>query len=293
MRIILLNLFAWMNILAHFCAVSSETTNSTDIEQPTSVIGYGLDLDGYESALLNLALSYNDKNIKVKRFHTWLPRGREFALMNKQAGIDVVWGSATNDRFASYSAIPIPIYKGLIGWRMALVKTDRLEQFSNVKSLADLRQYIPGQHQNWSDYKIYRANDLTVTSGVNRDALAQMLMLERFDYFPRAVIEMKKELRDFAHLDLALEPYVLIRYKSAYIFYVAKDNESLRNKLEIGLQSALRDGSFDALFKRYFAKELATFKLGSRTVIELSNPLLPKQMLDIHPSMWISPTAFK
>ncbi|GAB5379343.1 MAG: transporter substrate-binding domain-containing protein [Aliiglaciecola sp.] len=264
-----------------------------DTNDPFNITGYGLNLDGYESALLRLALSYDNQSTQVSRYPTWLPRGREFSMMNDGVAIDVVWGSATKDRFESYSAVKIPIYKGLIGWRMALVKTSRLEQFAAVKSISDLRQFIPGQHRNWSDYKIFSANQLDITSGANRGALAQMLVLDRIDYFPRAVIEMNKELRDFAHLDIAFEPYILIRYKSAYVFYVAKSNTFLKHIIEKGLHQAQNDGSFDALFKQHFGAELASFSLDKRRVIELHNPLLPEEMLEIEESMWISPKAFK
>jgi hypothetical protein len=262
------------------------------IAKPNSnLIIYGLDLDGFEDALLAQILSYQKADYYISRYTKWLPRGRAFDLMSKEQGIDIVWGSATNERFKSYLPVKIPIYKGLIGWRLALVKQGNQNIFAQIRNLAELREFTPGQQLNWSDYRIFRENGFDVTSGVNRDALAEMLTLGRFDFFPRAVIEIEKELRDFADIGLSLEPHVLIRYKSAYVFYVAKNNTELAKQLHDGLIKSKDDGSFDALFEQHFKALFERWDLSKRTIIQLNNPLIPTQMLEIDEHFWISPQA--
>ena len=58
-----------------------------------------------------------------------------------------------------------------------------------------------------------------------------MLVLNRFDFTLRAVIEIEKVLRNFTEMDITVDPHLLIRYKSAYVFYVAKNNVFLAKTL--------------------------------------------------------------
>jgi hypothetical protein len=205
--------------------------------------------------------------------------------------IDITWGSATNANFERYLPIKVPIYKGLIGWRLALIKQSRRNIFVNVSTLDGLRKFSLGQKLNWADYKIYKENDFTITSGSKRTALAEMLARERFDFFPRSVIEVAKELNEFTSLELTLDPHLLIRYKSAFVFYVAKNNIELAKILTDGLYKAKADGSFDRLFEGHFKELFERLNLPGRRVIQLNNPFLPEEILDIDDHFWISPKA--
>lgn len=277
--------------LSCFSSVKANENKLTTGNSTLGVVTYGLNLDGFEDALLAHILSYETADFSISRYPQWLPRGRAFEIMSKGKGIDVVWGSATNERFEAYLPVKIPIYKGLIGWRLALVKRANQHLLANVSTLDDLRKFTLGQHHNWSDYKIFQQNDFTISSGADRLALADMLVLGRFDFFPRAVIELEKELREYAEMDITLDPHVLIRYKSAYVFYVAKNNVELANALSKGLRSAKIDGSFDRLFERHFKALFERLDLQNRSIIELNNPLLPVEMLNIDAHFWISPNA--
>lgn len=51
------------------------------------------------------------------------------------------------------------------------------------------------------------------------------------------------------------------------------------------------DGSFDALFARYFARTLAELRLDRRVVIELENPYLPAWVPLQRKALWYNPKA--
>jgi hypothetical protein len=279
-----------MLILIVFPTIAKTNKNNVIAQKTTTkLISFGLDLDGFEDALLAQILSYPKADVLISRYPRWIPGVRAFQIMAKHQGIDIVWGSATKERFDSYLPVKVPIYKGLIGWRLALVTQAKQQIFANVKTLDELRAFNPGQRLNWSDYKIFQENGFTITSGSSRRALAEMLLLERFDFFPRAVIEIEMEQREYANMNIALDPYLLIRYKSAYVFYVAKDNIELAKILTEGLHRAKADGSFDRLFERHFKALFERLDLPSRRIIELNNPLLPQEMLAIEDHFWISP----
>jgi len=84
---------------------------------------------------------------------------------------------------------------------------------------------------------------------------------------------------------ITLDPHLLIRYISAYVYYVAKDNAELAKTLTQGLLITKADGSFDRLFEPHFKALFERLDLPSRRIIQFNNPLLPEQMLDIeeHP----------
>ena len=88
---------------------------------------------------------------------------------------------------------------------------------------------------------------------------------------------------------ITLDPHLLIRYISAYVYYVAKDNAELAKTLTQGLLITKADGSFDRLFEPHFKALFERLDLPSRRIIQFNNPLLPEQMLDIEEHFWISP----
>ena len=56
--------------------------------------------------------------------------------------------------------IRIPIYRGLIGWRIPLVSAANKDLLASVRTLDDLRRLRFGQRQDWADTPILRANGL-------------------------------------------------------------------------------------------------------------------------------------
>lgn len=257
-----------------FWLSASQTEEHTDAPA-RSFIAYGLNIDHYEKRLLEMALKLSYADAHVSYYPVYLPRGREFTLIEKSQGIDVTWGSATEARESRFLAIRIPIYKGLIGWRLALVNKNRINAFSSVNDLDKFRQYTAGQNLVWTDTKILNANNIITHSGSNKRVLAEMLVLQRFDYFPRSVVEIEHDLNEFGQLDLAIEPNILLVYPTAYYFYVSKDNAELANAIESGLKKLYDSGQFDQHFYAHFSDLLFRLNLNERTQIKLKNPLLP------------------
>lgn len=156
--------------------------------------------------------------------------------MGENPDIDVIWGSVTEEREGKHLATRIPIYTGLIRWSLVLVQKTRKHILEHVRSKQQLGNFIAGQHQNWTDSKNLKHAGIEIQSGADRDKLAVMLNPGRFDYFPRSVVEINRELKDFSHLNLPLKDQVVIKYPTALYFYVSKDNPTLSNAIEAGLE---------------------------------------------------------
>ena len=181
----------------------------------------------------------------------------------------------SKEREAHLLPVRIPIYKGLIGWRIGLVREVDAERFASVRTLADLRALTLGQGHDWPDTEILRGNGLSVYGVDDYESLFRMLRQGRFDYFPRSVLEIWQERDRHAGQGLVVEPHLLLRYPAVAYYFVNRRNTALARVIERGLERALADGSFDQLFLKFYGPSLEAARLDQRTIIDLSNPLLP------------------
>ena len=204
--------------------------------------------------------------------------------------VDLLWAMTTDERENSLLPIRIPIDKGLIGWRIALVRHEKQQIFSQVRSLKDLAPFVAGQVHDWPDTDILRANGLNVEASSTYEALFKMLDAGRFDYFPRAVFEIWRELDAHPELAIEAEPGIVIHYPTAYYFFVSPRQPAFAADLRKGLELLLSNGHFEKIFQKYYREALQKSRLRQRIVIELRNPLLQQNKLtDNHPEMLYKP----
>jgi ABC-type amino acid transport substrate-binding protein len=200
--------------------------------------------------------------------------------------LDIMITMTSPEREASLLGVPIPLTKGLLGWRIALVRKERLEQFAKVRTAAQLKLFVAGQGHDWPDTDILRKNGLPVHVSSTYDGMFKMLEAGRIDYYPRAVQQLFAE-QDL-HPTLAIEPHLVVRYPTDAYFFVNRSNTQLAGELKRGLEAAIADGSFDALFYHYFAPQIAAAQLDRRTIIDLPNPLRTASLPLDRKSLWFS-----
>jgi hypothetical protein len=253
-----------------------------------NVVYPGIEGDTYVNLLLKHVLAYSpEEHYIASAFGANIPKGRNFELMANNDGIDVVAGGSTLERESKYQAIHFPLLKGLNGWRIALVMKDNRELFSNIHSLAQFKRLVAGQYHSWSDTHVLRANGIPVVAGTDFEGLFGMLAKERFDYFPRSVLEVGYEQAAHKDLNIVIEPSVIIHYPTAYYFYVSKENVELATDILKGLEAALLDGSFDRLFMQFHGQAVGLIKDSNRRIFELENPLLSKKTPLSRRELWI------
>lgn len=190
-------------------------------------------------------------------------------------------------------AIHIPLAKGLLGWRVCLVRQGDEGRFAAIGSLADWHRagLSIGQHRSWPDTQLLRANGLKVTVGNLYEALFNMLRKKRFDCFLRSVIEVEDELRQ--HPDLAIEPRLVFRYPLALLFFVSPKYPELAQRIELGLLRARQSGAFDRVFEEGFGSTIRRLKLDERVRLELHNPdlPLPSRIMMADPALIYNPVS--
>lgn len=189
--------------------------------------------------------------------------------------------------------ILIPIDKGMVGYRILLIRRPQQTAFAEVKTLEDLRRFSFGQHFSWDDADILKANDLRVQAGDDFEGLYQMLARKRFDAFPRGISEIVPELRvrGPSYPELQIEKTLLIYYPLPLYFWFSRDakGEALAKRLEEGMWSMINDGSYDTLLWKYNRPALQGLDMAHRRVLVLNNPLLPAQTPLNDPRLWVSP----
>ena len=254
----------------------------------TEIVLYGTFKDSYQFELLKHALSYSpENNYQISNFNNRLPKDRAFDFMNKNEHVDVIFGGATIEREQKALPIRIPILKGINGWRVPLVNKKKHPLFKQVNSIEQFRKLVPGQFHTWSDTKVLESNNIRVEKGADFEGLFLMLDKERFDYFPRSVLEVDHEYEAHKILNITIDNSVLVHYPTANYFYVAKNNQALAKIITFGLEQALADGSFDQLFFKYFAEVIDRVKKNNVKIFSLKNPYLSEKAPLARKELWI------
>jgi hypothetical protein len=230
------------------------------------------DRDPYGVALLKLAFA------KAHACHTLvyskehMKQGRAiYELEHGTGALDIMITMTSAEREEKLLPVPIPLTKGLLGWRIALVRKDDLQQFANVRTVEQLKGFVAGQGHDWPDVGILRASGLPVHVSSTYDGMFKMLEANRIDYYPRAVQQVFDEVGHYP--GLAVEPHLVLRYPTDAYFFVNRAHAGLADEIRRGLETAIADGSFDRLFYSYFAPRIVAAGLEGRQVVELPNPL--------------------
>lgn len=192
-----------------------------------------------------------------------------------------------------YIPVRLPVDRGLLGYRVFLVRADELPRFAALRTLDDLRPLRAGLGKDWVDVDILGAAGLTSVVGTSYEGLFAMLDAGRFDYYSRSADEALREFdeRRAAHPQLAVEPTLLLYYPLPRYFFLRRDDEGrkLAARIEAGLETMIRDGSLKALFDRYKGSIIARAGLRQRRVLRIANPTLSPQTPLGRSELWFDP----
>lgn len=217
-------------------------------------------------------------------------------LMELQRGdeaVTVVWSSTSVDKEKDFLPLRIPLRKGILGYRIALIAKDQQALIDQVQTLDDLKKRSIGQGLGWGDVKLYEANGLTVMTAQYHN-LFEMVTGGRFDLFPRGISEVFHEYDTYSkkNPDLAIEKNLLIYYPWPYYFFFNKNDVKLKDRIEVGIRKMMKDGSFDAIFKKYNGAAIEKADLKHRRIIKIDNKLLPKETPLNDASLWFDPKKY-
>lgn len=225
----------------------------------------------YPLNVLELALAASGDHYQLQPTTATMQQARALRLLRIGTDMDVLWTVASAARIKGLRMVPIAIDRGLIGWRVLLIRQHDA-RFAGIETVADLANLRGVQGHDWPDLGILRSNGLNVFSSTSYPGLFAMLANGRIDYFPRAVSEVLPEMQAHQTLPIEIEPRLLLHYPSGLHFFVNADNTALADALTRGLQRADADGRLLALFDATYGASLTALQLGQRHLIELQNP---------------------
>lgn len=235
----------------------------------------------YVVRLLELALARSAAPGEVVRLvaveHNY-SQARLISELQRPAGqIDLLWTMTDQTREEVIWPVRIPLYKGLFGHRVFLIRASDQHRFDGVRQLHQLRQLRAGQGSQWPDTQVLRHSGLPVVTSVDFEKLFPMLRAGRFDYFPRAANEAWAELAAHPDEGLAVEKGLILVYPAPLYFFVGYHNPALHRRLEQGLNAMVADGSFDQFFYSHPVVRQALSQLSGsgRHRVTLENPYLP------------------
>ncbi|MEP7299067.1 MAG: hypothetical protein ABI702_23015 [Burkholderiales bacterium] len=239
----------------------------------------------YARQLLELALSKTGTDYRIQLAPVPMNQERQAVELEEGRTIDVAPIPASAEREARLLAVRIPVNRGVLGWRLGLIRRGEQDRFAQVKTLGDMKGLRIAQGQEWPDTRILRANGLQVITAPRYEGLFDMLTGQRFDYFPRGVTEIWDELENRSDT-LEVESRIVLHYHYDAYYMVNKKNTRLAQDITRGMEGAIADGSFDKLFDQYYGERLRKAKLDTRIVIELENPLLTPGTPINRPELW-------
>lgn len=253
--------------------------------------------DRYAFDLLQEALERTRKDYGeyvLVRSSSPINRLRSVLALNDPAGeVNVINVPTSVSYEQALRPIRIPTDKGLLGYRLLLIRDKDQGRFEGIRNLDQLRQLRAGLQENWAITDVWRQSGFKVVTSSEYEPLFSMLSYGRFDYFLRGVDEIMPEWQ--SHHDklpsLQIERGLLIYLPLPRYFFTGRtpEGEKLGQRIEAGLQRLRQDGRFEQMFQVYQSELLKGLKLQGRRVLRLENPNLPAETPLNDSSLWYSP----
>jgi ABC-type amino acid transport substrate-binding protein len=245
----------------------------------------------YAISMLKLALTHVNKPYTIEVLQEDFTQARVNEEVRSGGALDLLWTTADADTEAALLPIRIPLFKGLLGYRVFIIHRDSQSKFDRVTTVEELKQFTVGQGRTWSDGRILEANGFKVVKTNKYDGLFYMVEGGRFDAFPRGVHEPFGELAARPKMELAVEKNLMVAYKMPFYFFVSRDNPELARDVEEGLNRAIADGTFhEAFMNAPSVKDvIEKANMKNRRVFYLENPTLSKETPLDRAELWFDP----
>ena len=211
------------------------------------------DYESYWINLLRLTLEKSGKKFTLTAIDAkGVPHARLVSNLLNNGPANIIFMGTSKEMEEVLLPIRIPVFRGLVGYRIMMTTREKREIFAGISSLKGLRKAIIGLGLNWPDEPIMKEAGLQVVT-LPYYRLFNALAGGRFHGVSRAAHEIKGEhdILKQTKTNLVIDDNLVLAYRLATFFFVSPDNQALADALRDGLEKAYRDGSFLAYFNRH------------------------------------------
>ena len=250
------------------------------------------DDEKYWIGLLKLALeksgaTYNMQAIAAKG----VPHARLINNLLHSGPANIAFMGTSQALEKKLLPIRIPIFRGLMGYRILLTTKASAPAFKSVSTIKDLNHAIFGLGLNWPDEAIMKEAGLNVVTMPYYN-LFNTLAGGRFQAISRAAHEIKGEydILKESYPTLTIDNNFILAYRQASFFFVAPNNKKLASAITRGLENAYLDGSFLSYFNQHPAviNAMTLLKQPNRKWIWLENNHLSEETNKLPDKYWFA-----
>lgn len=240
-------------------------------------------------SLLALAVSKTEYTACFRERKQSITLAREAREVEK-GRLRLMWAGSAPIAEAKLRAVRIPVFKGLLGYRVLIIRSDDQARFSRVNSVEQLISFTAGVGETWADRAILEAANMPIVTSAYGPQLWPMLIKQRFDYMAFGIFEAWQHFPEQSN-SLGVEKSLILHYPISFYFYVNKEDDQLHEILTRGMELAITDGSYDRMLfqSALMKKAVKSTKISSRHVLKLPNPNMPQDTPLHIEKFWMSP----
>ncbi len=214
-----------------------------------------------------------------------------YALKNNK-DINTHLGILHADLLDDLHVVPIPIYRGLMNYRLLLIHKSNSEEFGSISTVDDLKLYKTGMFGHSSTIKQLRKLSFPTIATHNTRTMFSMLEHRRFHYILRGIHEAYDELEgnQYDVPNVIIAPKLGVHLSQPVVLYMSPGETRLAKRLEEGLIKITHTGEFETIFNRHFLNYIKKSKFHTRKIIKIDSDLAGRVNFNKTPGLWYSPT---
>lgn len=222
---------------------------------------------------------YASAQVKTTKMN--MTRSRIFNELKKGNLLNVVAEAPQQEWDSNLIAVPIPIRKGLQGFRVFIIKDKNRENLVKIDSLQSLTALHTGSGNKWSTRLAMEQAGFIVVTANGYESLFGMLSMQRFTTFGRGINEAYQEVESHLALypDFVVDDHILLEIPLATYFYVSPSFPEIADRIKVGLLRLIENGEFDQFFFQKYCSDILKANMSERILFKIDNPQVSQERM--------------